>query len=58
VGCVFFECGLYLLDIGVDQADGTDNHSWHGFIAVGNGTDDGSIFGVLPDVAFVDGDSC
>jgi len=55
---VFFECGLYLLDIGVDQADGTDNHSWHGFIAVGNGTDDGSIFGVLPDVAFVDGDSC
>jgi hypothetical protein len=58
VGCVFFEHGLHLLDTGVHQAHRADNDSRHGFIAVGNRTDDRRIFGVLPDVAFVDGKSC
>ena len=45
------------LDAGVDHRDRADDDGGDRFVANGDGADDGSVFGVVPDVAVVYGDS-
>ena len=57
VGCVLFESRLYLLDAGIHQTDGANDHGRNRFVAVGDRPHDCCIGRVFPDVAFMYGDA-
>ncbi len=52
------ECRCHEVECGVDESRWSDDEGGDGFVAAGDGADDGGVVGVVPDVALVGGDAC